>query len=137
VVLGLRLRSKPGRTLSRLTVPESPTVLEVTEASVPVGVGVVGWEAGLTGAGSAVEAVGGMDGEARLRVLGPDGEGQVVLEVVAGEGQAVGVEWSADLRSWTTVWEGMGQGSGSPVRIEPQGQALTAARFWRVRALTR
>jgi len=137
VVIGLRLRSKPGRTLSRLTVPERPTVLEVTEASVPVGVGVVGWEAGLTGAGSAVDAVGGVDGEARLRVLGPDGEGQVVLEVVAGEGQAVGVEWSADLRLWTPVWEGMGQGSGSPVRIEPQGQALTAARFWRVRVLSR
>jgi hypothetical protein len=137
VVLGLRLRCKPGRTLSRLTVPESPTVLEVTEASVPVEVGVSGWDAGLSGVGSAVDAAGGLDGEARLRVLGPDGEGQVVLEVVATEGQAVGVEWSADLRSWTTVWEGLGQGSGSPVRIEPQGQALTSARFWRLRALTR
>jgi len=137
VVLGLRLRSKPGRTLSRLTVPESPTVLEVTEASVPVGVGVVGWQAGEWAAVGAEKAVAGLEGEARLRVMGPDGDGQVVLEVEAGEGQAVGVEWSADLRSWTPVWEGVGLGSGSPVRMDVRGQAASGARFWRVQVLDR
>jgi len=141
-VLGLKLRTKPGRTLSRLTVPERPTALEVTEATVPVSVGVVGWNAGTDGL-SALGGVGDSGGPtsaadgssadwAHLRVLGPDSAGKVILEVTAAEGQKVQVQWSMDLKSWTPVWQGSGEGPQSPIRIEPQGLSPSEARFWRV-----
>jgi hypothetical protein len=142
VVLGLKLRAKPGRSLSRLTVPERPTALEVTEATVPVSVGVVGWSAGTDGlsalggvgdsGGPTSAAAGSLADGARLRVLGPDTGGQVILEVTAAEGQTVQVQWSMDLKSWTPVWQGSGEGPQSPIRIEPQGLNPSEARFWRV-----
>jgi formylglycine-generating enzyme required for sulfatase activity len=142
VVLGLKLKARPGRTLSRLTVPERPTALEVTEATVPLSVGVVGWSAGTDGL-SALGGVGDSGGPtfadagslaaaARLRVLGPDAAGQVILEVTAAEGQTVQVQWSMDLKSWTSVWQGSGEGPQSPIRVEPQGLSPSGARFWRV-----
>jgi hypothetical protein len=142
IVLGLKLKARPGRTLSRLTVPERPTALEVTEATVPVSVGVVGWSAGTDGlsalggvedSGGPTSAVAGsLAAAARLRVLGPDAAGQVILEVTAAEGQMVQVQWSMDLKSWTPVWQGSGEGPQSPIRVEPQGVNPSAVRFWRV-----
>jgi len=142
VVLGLKLKARPGRTLSRLTVPERPTALEVTEATVPVSVGVVGWSAGTDGLSALVgvedsggptsAAAGSLAAAARLRVLGPDAAGQVILEVTAAEGQTVQVQWSMDLKSWTLVWQGSGEGPQAPIRIEPQGLSPSGARFWRV-----
>jgi hypothetical protein len=142
IVLGLKLKARPGRTLSRLTVPERPTALEVTEATVPVSVGVVGWSAGTDGlsalggvedsGGPTSAAAGSLAAAARLRVLGPDAAGQVILEVTAAEGQTVQVQWSMDLKSWTPVWQGSGEGPQSPIRIEPQGLSPSGARFWQV-----
>jgi hypothetical protein len=142
IVLGLKLKARPGRTLSRLTVPERPTALEVTEATVPVSVGVVGWSAGTDGlsalggvedsGGPTSAAAGPLAPAARLRVLGPDAAGQVILEVTAAEGQTVQVQWSMDLKSWTSVWQGSGEGPQSPIRVEPQGLSPSGARFWRV-----
>jgi hypothetical protein len=138
----LKLKAQPGRTLSRLTVPERPTALEVTEATVPVSVGVVGWTSesdGLSALGGVGDSgdptfadAGPLVPAARLRVLGPDAAGQVILEVTAAEGQTVQVEWSMDLKSWTPVWQCSGEGSDSPIRIEPQGLSPSGARFWRV-----
>jgi hypothetical protein len=142
IVLGLKLKAQPGRTLSRLTVPERPTALEVTEATVPVSVGVVGWTSesdGLSALGgvgdsgdSTFAAAGPLAAAARLRVLGPDAAGQVILEVTAAEGQMVQVQWSMDMKSWTPVWQGSGEGPQSPIRVEPQGLSPSGARFWRV-----
>ncbi len=142
IVLGLKLKARPGRTLSRLTVPERPTALEVTEATVPVSVGVVGWSArtdGLSALGGVGDsggptsaAAGPLAPAARLRVLGPDAAGQAILEVTAAEGQTVQVQWSMDLKSWTSVWQGSGEGPQSPIRVEPQGLSPSGARFWRV-----
>jgi len=142
VVLGLKLKARPGRTLSRLTVPERPTALEVTEATVQVSVGVVGWSAsveglptfeGTRGAGGPTSAVPGLlSAAARLRVLGPDAAGQVILEVSAAEDQTVQLQWSKDLKSWTPVWQGSGLGQDSPVRLEPQDLNPSQTRFWRV-----
>jgi hypothetical protein len=64
--------------------------------------------------------------------LGPDAAGQVILEVTAAEGQSVQVEWSMDLKSWTPVWQGSGEGPASPIRLEPQSLSPSKARFWRV-----
>jgi hypothetical protein len=142
IVLGLKLKARPGRTLSRLTVPERPTALEVTEATVPVSVGVVGWTSesdrlpalgGVGDSGGPTSAAAGSFAAApRLRVLGPDAAGQVILEVTAAEGQTVQVQWSMDLKSWTPVWQGSGEGSDSPIRVESQGVNPSAVRFWRV-----
>jgi len=142
VVLGLKLKARPGRTLSRLTVPERPTALEVTEATVPVSVGVVGWSTGVEGlptaagtgdsGGPTSAAAGSLAAAASLRVLGPDDDGQVILEVTAAETQTVQVQWSMNLKSWNPVWQGSGLGPDAPIRIEPQGLSPSEARFWRV-----
>jgi len=132
-VLGLKLRAKPGRTLSRLTVSERPTLVEVTDAMVPIQVAVGGWNIGLAGSGDGGVGASTLSKEtARLRVLGPDDIGQVILEVAALEGRFVQVEQSADLETWVTAWAGLGQGLQSPFRIEPQGGGLPVGRFWRV-----
>jgi hypothetical protein len=56
----------------------------------------------------------------------------VILEVAAADGVSVQVAWSMDLKSWTPVWHGSGQGPASPIRLEPQGLSPSEARFWRV-----
>jgi hypothetical protein len=105
-------------------------------------VDVVGWSTGVAGLHTAAgtgdfggptgAVTGSLAAAAQLRVLGPDADGQVILEVVAADGESVQVQWSMDLKSWTPVWHGSGQGPASPIRLEPQGLSPSEARFWRV-----